>query len=268
MGKRTTGKKRGILRGVAKYKIKSKKLTQQDDWKTIFGLEKSMYSALGAKCFQIIVKGSFFFYLVPFRRTAGGEYVRLENWKQKVRHYAALCVGFASALHKVLGAAEVLLFQELSVESFMVISVVLIYSVTILLSVAVLARPEETMDLLNSWPRILACIQEILEGPTLSPFDDVSTSLKVIAIFLVSQGVVIAALLLSIVMGHLPVFWLPLADRLGLIPEGIMPRFGWQLLFLPLEYLTYLPPMFIAPFSGGIMVVLVGVLKLYLRELR
>ena len=124
------------------------------------------------------------------------------------------------------------------------------------------------MDLLNGWPGILSCIQEIREEPALGPFDDISTTLKVITVLLVAQGIAFAAALLTIIMSNLPICLFPMAESLGLIPDGLLPRFGWQLLFFPLEYLTYLPPMLIAPYSGSILLIMVGVLKLYLQELR
>ena len=266
MGKRSTGRKRGIQRGVGKHKIKIKKLPKKTE-ETLFGVDKSVYSATGEKCFEFLYQGSVFFQLVPFRRTATGQYVPL-NWKQKLAHYAVLSLSAASTLHKTLGTLEFLLFEELKVETFMCISLFLICLISMMVSLGVWARQEETMDLLNAWPHILACIQEIREGPPLSPFDDMSTALKLSAAVLVAQGIAFNALLLTIIFDNLPVCLFPVAEGLGLIPEGILPHYGWQLLFYPLEYLTYLAPMFIAPYSGGILLVLVGVLKLYLQELR
>ena len=267
MGKRSTGRKRGIQRGGGKHKIKIKKLSGKED-ETVLGLGKSVYSALGAKSFEFLYQGSVFLNLVPFRRNDSGEYVPLDCWKQKVKYYAVLCLGFVFMLHKILATVEILLFEELKIQTFMCISLSLVYLIAVMIGLGIWARPEETMDLLNSWPRILSCIQEVREGPRLSPFDDVSTALKVITVLVVTQGIALAAALMTIKMNTLPVSLFPLAESLGLIPEGVLPRFGWALLFVPLEYLTYVPPMFIAPYSGGILLVLVGVLKLYLQELR
>ena len=266
MGKRSTGRKRGIQRGVGKHKIKIKPLEGEKS-EAVFGLHKSVYASLGEKCFEILYQGSVFFQLIPFRRNAAGEYVPL-NWKQKIGHYAVLSLGFVILLQKTLGTLELLLFEELKIETFMCLSLFLIYMVATMIGLGVWARPEETMDLLNSWPRILSCIQEIREEPALGPFDDISTTLKVITVLLVTQGIAFAAALMTIIMSNLPICLFPMAESLGLIPDGIMPRFGWQLLFFPLEYLTDLPPVLIAPYSGSILLILVGVLKLYLQELR
>ena len=172
------------------------------------------------------------------------------------------------ATHKTLGTLNLLLFEELKLESFMCISIFLVYATSTLCSVVVWARPEETMDLLNSWPYILSCIQEIRDEPPLSPFDDIMTTMKVMLGLAIGLGIAFAAGLLTIIMSYLPVCLFPLANSAGLIPEGILPHIGWQLLFLPLEYMRLTPPMIIAPYSASLLFVLAGVLKLYLQELR
>ena len=267
MGKKSTGRKRGIQRGVGKHKIQSTALNARPGHDGFLGIGRSVYFAVGHKCFDLLYRGTEFFQLAPFRRTLSGKYVPL-NLKQKFRYCAALGIGLALMLQKLWGTAELLLFEELKIETFMCISLCLIYLVAFMIGLGIWAQPEETMDLLNSWPDILACLEEIREGPSPTPFDDMSTTLKVIAVFLVSQGIAFAAGLLSLIMSNLPICFFPMAEKYGLISQGIMPRFGWQLLFFPLEYFSYVPPVFIGPFSGGILLTLMGVLKIYLEEVR
>ena len=267
MGKKSTGRKRGMQRGVGKHKIRSKAIEARPGEDGFLGIRRSVYFAWGLKCFDLLYRGTEFFQLAPFRRTLSGEYVHL-NSKQKTRYYAALGIGFVLMLQKLWGTAELLLFEELKIETFMCISLFLIYLVAFMIGLGIWARPQETMDLLNSWSKILACLEEIREGPLPTPFDDMSTTLKVIAVFLVTQGIAFAAGLLSLIMSHLPICFFPMAEKYGLIPEGILPRFCWQLVFFPLEYFSYIPPMFCAPFSGAILLTLMGVLKIYLEEVR
>lgn len=85
---------------------------------------------------------------------------------------------------------------------------------------------------------------------------------------MVTQSIAVGAGILTVIIRNLPDCLFPLAEILGLIPEGVLTSFSWQLMFFPLEYLTYLPAMLVGPFSGSILLVLVGVLKLYLQELR
>ena len=268
MGKRSTGRKRGILRGVGKYKIKIPRLTEQNEL-SIFEVNKSFIAVMGAKGFELFFKTSVFFHLVPFRRTESGKYVPLTR-KQKMAHVAVLFVGFAFATHKTLAALEMLLLEGMTAETFICVCVFLLYLAPMLISLGVWAQPEETMDLLNSWPYVLPCVQEIRgEGlPVLSPFEDVNTTLKIMSSVLVTLVIVPGAGLMAVFMNNLPVWLLPLAQRLGLIPPNLLPPIGWKLLFMPLEYLTLIPPLMMGCFTVAILFVLVGNLKLYLQELR
>ena len=123
------------------------------------------------------------------------------------------------------------------------------------------------MDVMNSWPFILSCLKE-LRNDELSVFDELSTSLKIISIFVATQGIAVAAGIGPLFFTTLPTCYLPTAESLGLIPEGLLPRFAWELLFFPIEYMSYLPPMLSAPFAGTPVLVFVGVMKTFGYELR
>ena len=72
----------------------------------------------------------------------------------------------------------------------------------------------------------------------------------------------------SLIFSTLLACFFPTAERLGLIPEGLLPRFAWQLLLFPLEYATYLPPMLSTAFACSVFLILLGVSRIYLNELR
>ena len=267
---RTTWKKKGIQQGgVGKHKIQAKAVDQpKRDKKTFLGIHKSTYSEFGAKFFDLVFHGCVFFHVVPFRRTARGKYVPLD-WKQKVVHYAVVILGVALTVQKPFAILKMLLYEDLRIETFICVSLFVIHFVAFMVSLGTLARPRQTMDVLNSNPGILSCVEEIRHGkPCLSPFHDVSASLQVIAMAFVTQGIAFAAAIASLIWSDLPVCFFPIAENVGLIASGALPRFAWQLLFFPLEYLAYLPPMFIAPFTANVIIAELGVLKLYLTELR
>ena len=132
----------------------------------------------------------------------------------------------------------------------------LIYVVSFCVSLGMVAKPNETMDLLNSWPFIFSCLKE-LRGSTPCQYDDLSTSLKIIAVFVATQGIALAGALLSLAFSRLPTCLFPTAERFGLIPDGLLPRFEWQLVFFPLEYMMYLPPMFSTPLAISMLLMLV-----------
>ena len=267
---RATWKKRIIQqRGVGKHKILPKAIDQQKkDTSTLLGISKSSYSHCGAKCFDFLFHGCVIFHVVPFRRTPSGKYVPLD-WKQKIAHYAVLSLWIVLTVQKPFVILRMLLHEELRIETFICVSLFVIHFVAFMISLGTLARPQETIEVLNSHPGVLSCIQEIRHGkPRLNPFHDISASLQVVAAVLVAQGIAFAASIASLIWSDLPACFFPMAESVGLIPAGALPRFAWQLMSFPVEYLAYLPAMFIAPLSGGILMTELGVLKLYLQELR
>ena len=267
MGKRSTGKKRGIQRGVAKHKIRSKALNGTPGGGRIFlGIEESAYFSWGKRCFDFWFFCCQKLYLAPFTRTATGQYVPWDG-KSKHIHYFTWFLMFLILLHKAWGLSIILLYEELKMETFLCISLFLVYFVPFCVSLGVIARPKETMDLLNSWPIILSCLKEVRHDVS-SPFDDMSEAFELIALLLMTQGIAVTAALLSLAFSTLPTCYFPLLERMGLIPEAVLPRFGWQLIFFPLEYATSLPAMLIGAFAGSIVLIVVGVFNIYTNELR
>ena len=266
MGKRFAGKKRGILLGVAKYKIKSKALKPKQGKRTVLGFGESVYVAFGRKSFEFLFYCCGKLYLAPFTRTESGEYVPLDR-KSKLIHYFVWLVMFLTLLHKIVVLAMMLLFAELKTEAFICASQLLVYFISFGVSLGMIARPKESMDLLNSWPYILSCLKEV-RGDRPSQFDDVSASLKLIAVVLAPQAIALAGPLLSLVYSSIPTCYFPMAESLGLIPDGLLPGFAWQLIFSPLEYITYLPPTLSAPLTGSIGLTFIGVLRIVGHTLR
>ena len=266
MGKRSTGKKRGIQRGVAKHKIRSKPLKGKEGEQTVLGIGESVYFAIARKCFELWFYWCGKLYLAPFARTATGEYVPLDP-RSKLIHYVVWSLKFLMQLHKLGGLGVMLWHGELRIETFMCTSHFLIYLTSFSISIGMIARPKETIDLLNSWPYILSCLRELRKDVP-SPFDDLSAALKIIAVLVATQGIAFAAALLTLAFSTLPTCYFPAAEYLGLIPDGMLPRFAWQLIFFPLEYLTYIPPMLCSPLCGSMLLIFVGVLRTVGNELR
>ena len=268
MGKRSTGRKRGIQRGIVKHTIRSKRLQQgkSEGERRVFGIAESVYFSVGRKCFDFWFFCSEKLYLVPFTRTLTGQYVPLDPKRQLI-HYFVWLLQSLMLLHKVWGLGIILMYEELKIETFMSISQFLVCFVPFCISLGTIVRPKETMDLLNSWPFILSCLKDFGKGVS-SPFDEVPLALKLITVLLTVNGIAAVASLLSLAFSTLPTCYFPTVERWGLIPEGLLSPFTWQLIFFPLEYATYLPPMLIAPLSGCIMIILMTVYRIYIRELR
>ena len=268
MGRRFAGKQRGVLRGVAKYKIKSKALKAKEDERTLLGLRESIYFSLGRKCFEFWFYCCGKLYLAPFTRTETGEYVPLDR-KSMLIHYVVWFVKFLVLLHKLVGTVRILLDEELKIQmAFMCACQFLVYFVSFGVSMGMIARPKETMDVLNSWPFILSCLKELRGTTAPAQYDVLSTSSKLIAVLVATQGIALMGPLFSLIYSTIPTCYFPMAESLGLIPEGLLPGFAWQLILSPLEYITYLSPMLSAPLSGSILLILEGVLSMVGHELR
>ena len=95
-------------------------------------------------------------------------------------------------------------------------------------------KPKETMDMLNSWKFLLSSLKD-LSGHVPSPFDDLSSDFKLIALFFTTQGITLGVSLFSLVFRTLRACYFPAMKSLGLIPEGLLPPIAWQLMFFPFE---------------------------------
>ena len=266
MGKRTTQKKRAIQQGVAKHKIKSKVLKGTVSGRTFLGLEESVYCSWGKGCFDFWFYCCDKLYLAPFTRTATGQYVPLEGTR-KLIHRFAWSLMFLILLHEACGLAAILLQKELKIETFMCRALFLTWVDTFCISSGAIVRPEETMDLSNGWPVLLSCLKEFRHDVP-SPFDDMSAAFELIAILFMTQGIGLGIASLSLAFSALPSCYFPLMEGLGVIPDGALPLFAWQLIFFPLEYGTVLSAMLIESFAGSIILMVVAVCKIYTNELR
>ena len=267
MGKRTIGKKRGIHRGVVQHKIQSKPLKGQEGERTVFGLGESVYFSIGRKCFELWFHCCSTLHLVPFTRTSNGEFVLVDQ-RRKLIHYFTWTLKFLMLLHKLVGLVIACVYEGHKIETFMCTTLFLIYLVSFCISLVMVVKPQDTINVLNSFPIMLSCLRQLGIKDVPCEFDDLSEALKIIAVLLATQGIALVAALLSIAFSTLPTCYFPAAEHFGCIPEGILPRFAWQLIFFPLEYATYLPPMFSAPLAGSIVLILVGVHKMVGNAIR
>ena len=266
MGKRSTRKKRGIQRGVAKYKIKCQSLLAKRKDYTYLGVGEHVYLAVARHCFEFWLYCSQRLYLVPFTRNASGQCVPLDR-KSNLLHYLAWSVKLLLLLQKLVGLAMILVEKEVKIETFMCSSQVLVHLTTFCISLVLIAKPEETTDLMNSWSFTLSCLQGLRQDE-LSVLHDLSTAMKIIAVLLTAHGAAFTGALLSLAFSTLPTCYFPMAESFGLIPQGLLSRFTWQLLFFPLELITNIAPTFSAPLSGSLLFLSIGVLKTVGHELR
>ena len=100
--------------------------------------------------------------------------------------YLAGFFKFLMLLHKLWRPTTLLLHEELKIETFMCAAQFLIYLASFCMSLVIIARPRETMDMLNSRPWIWSCLKK-LGANVPSPDDNLSKALKLVSVLLVSQ---------------------------------------------------------------------------------
>ena len=270
MGKRSTGKKRGTQEGLAKHKIESNSVLLQHHGKkqSIFGIGESVYYSAAKFCFNFWFLCCCKLYLTPFTRTTDGTHGPLSGSTAICIHYCAWLIGFTVLLQKFAELAVILLTEELKIQTFMCLTHSLIYFASFCISLVIVAKRKQKLDLLNSIPLVLSSMEQIGAQSNLSQFEELATALKIIAVFLATQGTALMAALLSLAFSTLPTCYFPAVESLGLIPTGLLPPFGWQLIFFPMEYATYRPPRFTASLAGSIILITFGVLRVVGKEIR
>ena len=154
--------------------------------------------------------------------------------KKRLCHYAITTLLFVGVLHKFV--ASVVKFNELEgrpdVETLMCMSLFLIQFVGWAMSLGLVFRWEESIEVLNTWEGLVGCIAETGQ---VTPYDDVSSALKIILCVLIAVGCAAGNAIVSLLFSNLPVCFYPVCKSAGLIPNIGLSPLVWQLVFLPLE---------------------------------
>ena len=274
MAKRAARRQRGLQRGAGKHKIRAKTVSQVGDdrprkyrnKRKLLGISVAQYYKKGQASFDFVFRCCEKFCLIPFKRNSQtGEY---ELLKAKSCYYIALSL-YAFHLFRIAAAAvHTLMERDFDLESCMAISSLLLYFVPTFVALGMWSKPEETVDLMNSWKYALACLESLGHGGQ-RPLNNLSTALKVCTVLFLCQGIATTpSIMFALYFTNLPHHWLPTLAKLELVPVKSLPYFAWQLLFAPVEFLTYLPPLLIGPLSFAILIISLGVSKMYVDAVR
>ena len=257
-------------RDIASIHSGSRAASVAANYPTFFGVKHELIFGAAEVCFTTLSRLCGALCIVEFKQNASGGYVRCSRPRHWI-HYGMLVMLNLSMLHKLAVSAERILFEELNMVTFMCISGTLVHFIPWCICLGITLKWKETMDVLNSWPMILACLETRRQRGTKhkAQFGNLSLALKLIAVAVTVPIVVFAAASLSMLFNNMPVCLLPLAKGVGIVPErGVLPHFMWQLIFFPLEVAVAVPPVAAMGFSAGIMFISVGVFKIYLDEVR
>ena len=262
-----------MQKGVAKHKVRMQALNESGsdrsriNHRNFLGISFGTYYKVGEVAFNFLADSCETLYLIPFKfNKLSGEYELLEDRKKTFRYYFALSILMFNLVRISGMAVQAALAGDLNVINCMVLSGWLVYLVPFCAAYGMWRKPQETVDLLNSWKHVLGCLETVGQGGK-RPMEDLVTSLNVSALTVLCQGLGISPMLFSFYL-VLPHCWLPTLNNLGLISFTKFPYSVWQLILAPLDLLTFAPMMLVGPLSLAIFMTSVGVAKTYVNSLR
>ena len=118
------------------------------------------------------------------------------------------------------------------IETFMCMSLFMIHFVGWSMSVGLVYRWREAIQLLNPLKQFVADFDESGE---ISPYADVRSSMEILIVIPLMAGVGGANGVVSLLFSNLPVCPYPMSKSAGLIPDLDIHPFWWQLAFFPLR---------------------------------
>ena len=223
----------------------------------------------GKHCFDLLAALCVRPQLVRFTKVPSGKYVLASSRRHRLAHNFVLAASWSSIAHQLTVCISRLVLNELDIPTLICISSFLIHFVPLCASVGIIRRAQETADLLNAWPQILSCLDET--GSTgrkerQSQFARVSVCLKIIALTGFTTIAAFSAAVWSIAFKDLPVFLLPLARKLGIVPD-VKPRILWQLIFFPIQLVAAVLPLGAGCFTVAIIIMSLETFSVYMDEL-
>ena len=167
----------------------------------------------------------------------GQKYVR-GSLKKRICHYVVTTLFFANVLHKFVVTVDRCTENgRLDVEALMCMCVFMVQFIGWTMSLSPVFRWRESIQVLNTWDPLVAAISDEMEEE-ISPYEDVSSAVKVILGIGLIAGLVGAQAMVSILFSNLPVCIYPMCKAAGLLPEvNFMTPLMWQLVFVPAELL-------------------------------
>ena len=133
------------------------------------------------------------------------------------------------------------------------------------MSLGLVFRWQESIEVLNTWDGLVACIDETGER---TPYDDVSSALKIVLCMLIAVGCGAGNAIVSLLFSNLPVCFYPIFKSAKLIPDVGLPQFVWQLAFLPLELTLGLMAMCNGNLGAIVLIGTTGVQKVCLAAIK
>ena len=219
------------------------------------------------KLFNFYTKANCTLCLAPFSLSEDG---KLEHCSRKKLwiHYSVLFLLLLSTLHKLVVSITLISSGKLDTSTLMCAATFLFYMVPACVSCSFLILTDETIDLINGWPKILSYYPNE-DGAALPLVANSKTAICVFIIAFKAQAVTVCVSGFSFVFRKLPVTMVAVAQDVGLIPvtSGI-PRIIWSLVFLPLEFIMIATPLLMVTWGGMILMLFLMVVLNCLNQQR
>ena len=256
-----------MQRGVERHKIRAKKAREEVSSLIVKALasvraNSERVSVASNICRQYTITACTGLCLVPFQLPpeGGGRYEYAPLWR-RIIHYFLLSFYASVMIYKLVVTMQLLIFEELNAATFMCAVTLLIFIVSAISAVGTSWNRTEMRGLMISWDSLGRNITESTTGSQFEVLSSVPVCLKLIAITCLALCVALNATALSLVFEDLPVCVFPIIKGLGMIPQNSLPTYWWQISFVPLELVTFLPPVLLTAFNTHTLVVGLEVLR-------
>ena len=271
MPRKARGRRRTLQPGVQKHKIRSKNFDEEGilDLLEQFIPQTNLHRLfnLAEKSFQLFTKINCKLCLIPYSLSDDGKLEPISRTKLWI-HYLVLSVLAVSMMHKLIIFIFLISSGTLDTETFFCGAVSLCYVVAFSLSSSTLILPEETMDMINGWPKILMHFPDE-DGKVMLLVANTKTAVVILEIAILMMVIASAGSGFSIVFRALPVTILVAAETAGLITTtSEVPRIVWKSLFWPLEFIMYGVPLLQAGWGGMVTILLAMVLMNCTNQMR
>ena len=224
--------------------------------------------AIAKKCVLISQKVAYYCRLVPLYENRDSGRVENVQWPRSILHYLALSIFVVSGVHKTLVTATYLMQHQLQLETVICGLMFLSYFNALATVAGNFLEARNVVDMLNLLEQPLVAIGK-LKCKTVTVYDDVSASMRMISDLVMVSEFSLLVSLLSFFFKALPIFIVPALMEAGLITEDGLPGGAfWRLAFYPLELLAFAAPVSMALFFVQLVELAIGLAKVSMTELR
>ena len=208
--------------------------------------ENSFYSYAKATCALC---------LVPLVFSDGK--IQKASPKRLLLHYAVLSLVAMNMSQKLFITVQRLGAGHLDILTYLCFAAFLTQLVTFCNSASNVLLPDETMDIINGWPKILPlmCDPDEASRDKMRIIVNTKTALVISAQAVMAPVIAVGVSGASFLFESEPLSLYSMVQAIGLIaPDSRVPRLMWKLLLWPFEFATYLVPLVSAVWGAQVLV--------------